>query len=406
MRPKIAACVEWELTSRCDLECVHCYARRGRPRGADLDRSETASIARRLADLGCRSVTLSGGEPTLCGDWPRIAESLGRRGVGVQMVSNGQAIRAAQAREARDAGVRLVLLSLDGLERSHDRIRRKRGSFGRVLAAAEALRASDVTIGFLTTVLGWNADDLEAMEPVVSGLGPALWQVWLAIPQPGAGPWPGRGLSRGLAPRIERLAGRCPAIAAGDNVPSTLRRTAGRRFECGAGRIVMGLRSDGAVKGCLALPGAGIRGPLEQAWSRCAPAGRSRTCRAMALAHGGAGAVRRSAAAVAASAAVVSSLAAGCGPRPEEPREPEPAPVVVPPQPRTEDREPSEPAPPGPSLVEAQCTCVSEQKNPDGTPVSTSPCICVSHMICTATSGMWLCPEGHERQISAAPSED
>ncbi len=368
-----------------------------------------ASIARRLADLGCRSVTLSGGEPTLCRDWPRIAGSLSRRGVGVQMVSNGQRIGPAQARLARDAGVRLVLLSLDGLERSHDRIRRKRGSFAGVLAAAEALRATDVPVGFLTTILSWNADDLEAMEPVVSALGPALWQVWLAIPQPGAGPWPGRGLSRGLASRIERIGRRLPFIAAGDNVPSTLRRTAGRRFECGAGRIVMGLLSDGSVKGCLALPGAGIGGPIEEAWSRCAPAGRSASCRAMALAQGSARAVRRSAASVAASAAIVSSLAAGCGSQPVEPQEPAPPPAEVVQEPRGEDREASGPAPAPPaglSFLEGQCTCVSEQKDPDGTPVSTSPCMCVSHMMCTATTGMWLCPEGHTQQIAPPPAED
>ncbi|MBW2260596.1 MAG: radical SAM protein [Deltaproteobacteria bacterium] len=202
MSQNFAACVEWELTGRCDLECVHCYVRRGRPRGRDLDRDEMASIASRLADLGCRSVTLSGGEPTLRRDWPRIADALSSRGVGVQLVSNGQRMGPAEARAASGAGVRLVLLSLDGLERTHDRIRRRRGSFGRVLAAAEALRGSDVPFGFLTTILEWNADELEGMEPLVSELGPALWQIWLAIPQSGGGPWPRRGRARSLARRI------------------------------------------------------------------------------------------------------------------------------------------------------------------------------------------------------------
>jgi hypothetical protein len=361
------------------------------------------AVASRLAGLGCRSVTLSGGEPTLRRGWPRIAAALRHAGAHVQMVSSGQRLGRDEARAARDAGVRMVMLSLDGLESSHDRIRRRRGSFARVLGAAEALRACGVPFGLLTTVLSWNADDLEGMEPLVSDLGPALWQIWLAIPR-GAGPWPSRGQARGLPARIEALARRCPVVAAGDNVPSSLRRTAGRPFECGAGRIVMGIRSDGRVKGCLALPGAGIGGPLEEAWKRCVPAGRSSTCRAMAPAKDRPGALRRSAAAV----AVVSSLAAGCGQPPAPVQEPEAPPAEVQEGPRATDRTPATPPEPavGPSPLDAQCTCVSDEKNPDGTPVSTSPCMCISHMICTATSGMWLCPEGHTKQLAPQPAED
>ena len=158
------------------------------------------------------------------------------------------------------------------------------------------------------------------------------------------------------------------------------------------------------MKGCLALPGEGTRGPLEEAWGRCAPAGRSATCRAMGRAPDR---VRRHAAAAAVSAAVVTSLAAGCGQQPAPVHEPEAPPSEVQQEPRETDREP---APPGPaaglSLIDAQCTCVSDAKNPDGTPVSTSPCMCVSHMMCTATTGMWLCPEGHTQHVAQPPAED
>ena len=123
------------------------------------------------------------------------------------------------------------------------------------------------------------------------------------------------------------------------------------------------------------------------------------------------------AAAVAASAVVVSSLATGCGPQRVEPREPEPPPAEIqqtPPEKTQEqpgeDMETSVPAAPSPGLsfLDSQCTCVSEQKNPDGTPVSTSPCMCVSHMMCTATTGMWLCPEGHTQQLAppTVPEDD
>ena len=89
--------VEWELTRACDLSCAHCYQASSRPRAAELSTSEALEMARRLAELGCRSITLSGGEPTLRPDWSLIAARLSELSVGVQLFSNGQRMDAAAA---------------------------------------------------------------------------------------------------------------------------------------------------------------------------------------------------------------------------------------------------------------------------------------------------------------------
>lgn len=147
MENRFADRVEWELTRACDLRCRHCYSRPGRARRRELDTDEALAVASTLGRLGCRAVTLSGGEPLLRADWPQLAQALSRAGVIVQLVSNGQRFGRLEARLARAAGVGAVHLSLDGLAGTHDGIRRTDGAFQRLTRAADELTDAGIPPG-------------------------------------------------------------------------------------------------------------------------------------------------------------------------------------------------------------------------------------------------------------------
>jgi molybdenum cofactor biosynthesis enzyme MoaA len=61
LRPKY--CV-WEVTSRCNMRCLHCASDLGdgRTRGSELTLEECRRVCGELKDLGCEHVVLSGGE--------------------------------------------------------------------------------------------------------------------------------------------------------------------------------------------------------------------------------------------------------------------------------------------------------------------------------------------------------
>src|SRR6478609_1444963 len=59
----------WETTLRCDLACRHCGSRAGRERPDELSTAESLDLVRQLAELGCKEVTLIGGEAYLRDDW-------------------------------------------------------------------------------------------------------------------------------------------------------------------------------------------------------------------------------------------------------------------------------------------------------------------------------------------------
>ena len=258
--------VEWELTRACDLSCAHCYQASSRPRAAELSTSEALEMARRLAELGCRSITLSGGEPTLRPDWSLIAARLSELSVGVQLFSNGQRMDAAAATAAAEAGVRMVILSLDGLGPTHDLVRGKAGAFDQLVRAAGLLREQGVAIGFNTVLLAANFTELEQLSELVQRLGAALWTIWLGIPSRPGNIWLGPAALSGLPARLRELRRGCSILSVGDNLGAALgneglRHAPGcdrgnHKRGCPAADSVVGLRADGSLVGCLTLPAA------------------------------------------------------------------------------------------------------------------------------------------------------
>lgn len=265
--------VEWALTEACELQCRHCLARLRRSQRAELSPAEAGALAEELAAQGVRQVTLSGGEPLLRPDWSEIAGRLGAQGIEVQLISNGQTLDRCVARRARAAGVRRVLLSLDGLEPTHDAIRGRTGAYRAVVRAARALDAAGLSFGVLTTVLAANRRELEQLGWHVAAWGASVWQVWLGIPQDRSGLWLAPRALPGVVRRLVALHRGVPILRLGDNLgtgcDSGALRTwttalgavvapppAGQRgfSGCEAGRQVLGIRSDGTIAGCLALP--------------------------------------------------------------------------------------------------------------------------------------------------------
>ena len=75
----------WELTMRCDHACAHCGSRAGKARPNELSTDEVFDVARALVDLGCREVTLIGGEAYLRPDILEIIAFLSAGGLRVTM---------------------------------------------------------------------------------------------------------------------------------------------------------------------------------------------------------------------------------------------------------------------------------------------------------------------------------
>jgi radical SAM protein with 4Fe4S-binding SPASM domain len=283
--------VVWELTRACNLRCRHCGSGAGRALDDELSPAEALALADDLAALGCERVTLLGGEPLLRPDWPDIAARLRRGGVRVNLITNGWLLSEPRVLDAvAAAGLVNVGLSIDGREATHDTLRRRDGSFRRLLEAARSLRGRGVRPVAVTVATRESLDDLEALHGLLVEVGVGLWQVQLAVPKgrleresPSVmGPADLLRLAR-LLDELKARGGLRLDIA--DNIgyfggfEERLRRTAKDQIPfwtgCYAGVQVLGIDANGDVKGCASLPSipAFIEGnvrarPLREIWER------------------------------------------------------------------------------------------------------------------------------------------
>jgi len=136
------------------------------PREDVLSFEEIATLTGYFVDLGVDKVRLTGGEPLLRRDLPRLIRLLSHnRGITEIALTTNGVLLAEQAQELYDAGLHRVTVSLDTLK--PDRFRRLTGrdEFSRVLDGIESARAAGFPDLKLDTVAirGVNEDELVAL---------------------------------------------------------------------------------------------------------------------------------------------------------------------------------------------------------------------------------------------------
>lgn len=144
-RPRSPLMVNFHVTTRCNMRCRHCGDDVWGDPANDLPYPVIEQLS---ADLGIvPDLALGGGEPFLRGDLPEMCELFCRNnGVrNLAIPTNGFATdpTCAAVEKILDhcpASNVILILSLDGFQPTHDSIRMP-GSFGRVMATAERLRA-------------------------------------------------------------------------------------------------------------------------------------------------------------------------------------------------------------------------------------------------------------------------
>lgn len=172
-------CAVWELTLRCNLRCSHCGSSAGLPRPDELTTTECFKVCEGLAELGCEDVCLMGGELFLRDDWFSVAECIKALGMELNFVSNGTVLDRYIDKICR-LGPKVVGISLDGLEESHEAIRGK-GNFKKAVGAIDLLRERGVPTTAITTVSKINFRDLPKMKSLLLKRG-INWQIQLGMP--------------------------------------------------------------------------------------------------------------------------------------------------------------------------------------------------------------------------------
>ena len=150
--------VVWNMTRRCNLKCVHCYAQAETDKGVDPISTEQAKVMiDDLAAYGAPVMLFSGGEPTIRKDMPELASYATSKGMRAVISTNGTLIDRAMAKELKAVGLSYVGVSLDGGEDVHDHFRGVKGAFRRALEGLDYCREEGIKVGLRFTINKRNA---------------------------------------------------------------------------------------------------------------------------------------------------------------------------------------------------------------------------------------------------------
>jgi len=152
--------IYWEITSKCNLNCKHCYNGENLSKDSVFDKEKSLETIELLASYGIKDIFITGGEPFLNENLFFILEKCYDRSIYPSILTNGTLINDFASSEFHRTGVKAVQISFDGVNKTHELIRGK-DTFDKVEFAIDSLRKHKVPVILKTTINEQNKDDLE-----------------------------------------------------------------------------------------------------------------------------------------------------------------------------------------------------------------------------------------------------
>jgi radical SAM protein with 4Fe4S-binding SPASM domain len=167
-----------ELTSRCNLRCVHCYlgpqeqhwAEERRRQELGLDK--LLSIIDELAEAGCLYLGITGGDPMVHAHFAEVYRHACERGIRVTVLCNGVLVRDAIVDLFREYPPLQVEVSLYGATKAtYEAVTQVKGSYLKCLAGIKKLVDNGIRVQLKTVLIKQNSHEVHEMRRIASELG-------------------------------------------------------------------------------------------------------------------------------------------------------------------------------------------------------------------------------------------
>lgn len=165
--------LQWHITDKCDQRCKHCYIFSGK----DLDNycELPVEILNKILEdfiVSCDkmnklpSISITGGDPLLHKDIWKLLEKMKQYKIEFSILGNPFHITDEVAKRLYNLGCTNYQMSIDGIEITHDYIRKK-GSFRETLEKIPVLKKNNIKTSIMTTVSKLNINEIEAVVDCV-----------------------------------------------------------------------------------------------------------------------------------------------------------------------------------------------------------------------------------------------
>ena len=164
------------LTHRCNLVCAHCYLpvreRGGSDATRELSAERVCSLIDEIAGAGCLFLLITGGEPLLRTDFPRIYRYAKSRGLLVTIFTNGTLIDREIAALFGEFPPRSIEISLYGATTATcGKVTGVEGSYENCMRGVRLLLDRGIPVKLKSIIMTHNRRELGAMEETAQQLG-------------------------------------------------------------------------------------------------------------------------------------------------------------------------------------------------------------------------------------------
>ncbi len=174
----------WETTLRCNARCAFCGSGCGENTHYP-DELTTEEICHVLQDTAQKlpaagiMLNITGGEPLLRKDVFAVAGFAASLGYPWGMVTNGSLLNGKVIREMKENGLKTLTVSIDGLKRTHEELRRLAGSYDRMIGNLKEIAEDGFAdhLQVTTVVNRKNIGELEQLRELLLTIGLDSWRV-------------------------------------------------------------------------------------------------------------------------------------------------------------------------------------------------------------------------------------
>jgi radical SAM protein with 4Fe4S-binding SPASM domain len=259
----------WEITFACNMRCLHCGTAAGNKRPQELTDDETYAIIDELAALGGQIVTISGGEPLMRKNWREMARRFINHRIRTGLISNGYLVNQKIVDDFKEIGMDNIGISFDGIEKTHNYIRQRPDSFSRAYNAMKLMTEAKQHYCAVSQISNMNLAELDQIRQLLVDVGCPQWRIQMTTDT-------GR-MSKDMVMSLDKYPEFITKIIefqkkndeldidAGENIgyygcQGMALRQGDPYLGCYAGTRVLGIESDGTIKGCLSMPEEFVEG--------------------------------------------------------------------------------------------------------------------------------------------------
>lgn len=171
--------LQWHVTAKCQQHCKHCYMYDEPTYESECNNEMSFEKCLEVLDdfkMFCKKmnvkgrITFTGGDPLLKKEIFKLIKEAKDRGFEVGILGNPFLINSDMPRRLKEVGISHYQLSLDGLEETHDFLR-KPGSYERTIESIRLLKKEGIIVHVMNTLSKTNVNDLLPLMKTVGELG-------------------------------------------------------------------------------------------------------------------------------------------------------------------------------------------------------------------------------------------